>query len=358
MQTLFVTSSHRAPARGLRPRTLAATDSASDVILEETVGAAAGMARLRDEVFDIVLISHEPQELDALEFAQGLRAGGSEEPILVLGTAAAADSEATAFEAGADAYLCVNDTTTRALLWTAARAIERSKLDAERNRSTCVLAERQRLQHEHQEAERLLGEQRGLISEFHGVAIGTELPPANDSDVYTSTIPFPVRISIDPSPLPDNLVTHYADLLRAYVIMGSGNLAAQMRALAGLLVAAGVTPQQTMLLHLQVLEDLINGLGNRSARHVMTRADLLVLEVMVHLADGYRLRYLDRQHPPRQLELPGFVGRRRLQGTGYGAGRGRRDEERREGGCLCPPPSASLLRSLKPVALKPVASSL
>jgi hypothetical protein len=31
-----------------------------------------------------------------------------------------------------------------------------------------------------------------------------------------------------------------------------------------------------------------------------------VLEVMAHLADGYRLRYHDRCHPPRQRELPGF----------------------------------------------------
>jgi len=301
MRALFITSSHRT---GAWLAEALATDSASDVILEETVGAAAGMARLRDEVFDIVLISHEPEELDALELAQGLRAGGSEEPILVLGIAAVADSEATAFEAGADAYLCVNDTATRALLWTAARAIERSQLVRENRR--LVLAERQRLQHEHQEADRLLGEQRGLIAELHGVTIGTEPPPVEDSDENPSTIPFPARVSIERMPLPDNLITHYADLLRAYVIMGSGNLAAQMRDLAGLLVAAGVTPQQTMMLHLQVLEDLINGLGSRSARHVMTRADLLVLEVMVYLADGYRLRYLDRQQPPRQLELPGF----------------------------------------------------
>jgi hypothetical protein len=61
-----------------------------------------------------------------------------------------------------------------------------------------------------------------------------------------------------------------------------------------------------MLLHLKVLEELIHGLGSRSARHVMSRADLLVLEVMVHLAEGYRSRYLERRHPPQQLALPGF----------------------------------------------------
>ena len=51
---------------------------------------------------------------------------------------------------------------------------------------------------------------------------------------------------------------------------------------------------------------LVQGLGNRSARHVMNRADLLVLEVMGHLADGYRRRFYERHHPPKQLALPGF----------------------------------------------------
>jgi hypothetical protein len=88
--------------------------------------------------------------------------------------------------------------------------------------------------------------------------------------------------------------------------MGSGNLTSDMHELAQLLVGIGITPQQTMLLHLKVLEELVRGLGSRSSRHVMTRADLLVLELMIHLAEGYRARYLERLTPPRQLSLPGF----------------------------------------------------
>ena len=71
--------------------------------------------------------------------------------------------------------------------------------------------------------------------------------------------------------------------------MGSGNLSSEMAALAELLAAAGVTAPQTMQLHVEVLEELVRGLGSRSARHVMSRADLLVLEVLVHLAERYRL---------------------------------------------------------------------
>jgi len=88
--------------------------------------------------------------------------------------------------------------------------------------------------------------------------------------------------------------------------MGSGNLADELKCLAGLLVTAGLTARQTMQLHLHVLEELIQGLGTRSSRHVMIRADLLVLELLLHLADGYRRRYRERLHPPVQQVLPGF----------------------------------------------------
>ena len=42
-------------------------DSASDVRLSKAVGTAAGLARLRHDVFDAILISHQPGDLDALE---------------------------------------------------------------------------------------------------------------------------------------------------------------------------------------------------------------------------------------------------------------------------------------------------
>ena len=43
--------------------------------------------------------------------------------------------------------------------------------------------------------------------------------------------------------------------------MGSGNLSGELRRLAEMLVAAGLTARQTIQLHLQVLEELVHGLG-------------------------------------------------------------------------------------------------
>jgi DNA-binding response OmpR family regulator len=82
MRVLYIATRER--TGGWLAKALAA-DSASQVVLEEAVGTAAGLARLRDEVFDAVLVSHEPPELDGLDLIEGYRASGADEPIVVLG---------------------------------------------------------------------------------------------------------------------------------------------------------------------------------------------------------------------------------------------------------------------------------
>jgi DNA-binding NarL/FixJ family response regulator len=312
---LYVTTLHR--TGGWLAEAFAA-DSATQVLLEEAIGVTAGLAQLRDEVFDAVLISHEADVLDGLEFCEGLRAGGHEEPMIIMGTDPSADLAAVAYEVGADAYCCVAETTTRSLLWTFARAIERFQLVRENRR--LVQVERQRLAQEHQEAERLLTEQRALISELERIRDTSPQPSRamatvdeeddQDGGAALPGRPTLVRSLAPDAPtkcdLPERLVNHYREMLRAYVVMGVGNLADEMTALANLLADARISARRTMQLHVHVLEELISSLGNRSARHVMNRADLLVVEVMAHLADGYRRRYHEREHPAEQLLLPGF----------------------------------------------------
>jgi hypothetical protein len=311
MKVLYVTTLHRTGgwlAEAFR------SDCAAEVLLVETIGVTSGLSHLRDEVFDAVLVSHEPGALDALDLVEGLRAGGNEEPMIVLGSAPSAQMSALCHEVGADAYCCVAETTTRSLLWTFARAIERAQLIREHRRLLQI--EQQRLAHEHQEAERLLSEQRALIAELEkirvldspedfGVGLVEDgisdcgLRIADSAEDRKSEMRSPRAVA----DLPERLVAHYSELLRAYVVMGAGNLADEMAKLANLLTEADVSAQRAMQLHVHVLEELIGSLGNRSARHVMTRADLLVLEIMAHLADGYRRRYHDEHRAQRQLDL-------------------------------------------------------
>ena len=98
------------------------------------------------------------------------------------------------------------------------------------------------------------------------------------------------RAAAAPPTFPRWLTSRYAELLRTYVIMGSGKLAEEMHALAERLVTSGMTAHEALLLHLNVLEDMVQSLGTRSARHVISRADVLVVDLMLHLAEGYRQR--------------------------------------------------------------------
>lgn len=274
MKILYITTARRT---GAWLAEALAGDSASKVDLEEARGSAAGLTRLRDEAFDAVLVSHEPAELDALDLIEGFRAGGSDEPIIVLGDQCGPEIDVLCYEVGADAYLCAATATTRSLLWSLARAIERRRLMAENQQ--LLQAQRNRFEREHDEAQRLLHEQRTLVEQFHA---GSRSALGMDLEAICSEKPALA--------LPPELLAHYRELLRTYVIMGSGNLTAELGHLAEILVTAGLTATETMQLHLEVVGELVHGLGARSTRHVMARADLLILEVIMGLAEGYRQR--------------------------------------------------------------------
>ncbi|MCE9556018.1 MAG: hypothetical protein K8T91_21945 [Planctomycetes bacterium] len=298
LRVLFITGYQRT---GGRLAEALVSESRSDVLLEEAIGAAAGMARLRDEVFDVVLASHEDHELDAFALVAGIRAGGSDEPVVVLGDEPEQELLGDCFEAGADAYLRIAGTTSQMLIWTVAKAVQKTALTRDNRR--LVEAERQRLSQEHQEADRLLAQQRAVINDLEAMlagktdvskASGGRKPPV-DSALSTDSESVAGHDAQD-ALIPPALLTHYRELLRAYVIMGSGNLTDEMAQLADLLVKAGVSARQAMRMHLDVLEEMVRSLGSRSARHVIARADLLALEIMVHMVEGFR-RQCSRHTP-------------------------------------------------------------
>ena len=279
-----------------------AADSASDVRLEEARGRAAGLARLRDEVFDAVLVSHEPGLLDAIELIEGYRTGGSGEPIVVLGEQSEQEMSALCYEVGADGYLCVHTTTTRTLIWVVARASQRQHLLRENLR--LARAEELRTRREREEAAQAVAQQQAMLA---GVVEAFAEEDARWRPLPCGTSQSTARPACEPEiALPEELGVLYRDLLRTYVIMGSGNLQSELHELACSLASVGVSARQIVRLHLRVLGEMVRGLGSRSGRHVTTRADLLVMEVLVHLADAYRRRYNERVYPPVQRLLPGF----------------------------------------------------
>lgn len=277
---------------------------------------AAGLALLRNEHIDAVLVQHQAGVLDGVEFAAACRGGGFEEPLLVLGSESPLELEAAACDAGADAYVALELTGLRSLLGTLSRACERYRLQREVRRLR--QNEQQRVQWERAEAERMLAEQRNLLETLDARDAGGKHPslaayasaelgdaPAWEgkslaephASRHRQGSPPPPAKPLSPAakriadsePLPSAaLQQQYRDLLRTTVIMGSGKLQNELRELARELITARISARQTMLLHLQVVEELVRGLGQRSARHLLTRADLLILELTIALADGYR----------------------------------------------------------------------
>jgi len=266
-----------------------AAQSEGQVQLVQAIGAAAALEQLAAECTQALYLHHAPAQPD-VELIDAIRTAGFDQPIIILtGSGAeepAGDAIAALMEAGATACCPLGQTTPRALLAITRRAITQAAEASEGRR--LMAAERRRLAQEHREAERLLDQQRRLIGELQSLGqpvsvVAPAAPAAADASP-----------AVEPRHASGQLTQQYHDLLQAHVIMGDGHLAAEISQLASKLIAAGMTGRQAIDLHLSVVEELVAGLGARSARHVMSRADLLVLELMVHLVDGYRQQYDER----------------------------------------------------------------
>ncbi len=251
--------------------------TAGEISVTETPSWGECLELLRDTHFD-VLVLVQPTS-DPAELLEALEGGGHELPVVILGAEASGDAEVAAYAAGAAAYCALPTATAESLAQLLERTVHHSQLAREHRQLT--FAERLRTEHEHAEAERLLAEQRSLVHELESLA-DLEVGLASDSrsGVSISTA----------DELPAHISAHYAELLQAYVVMGSGSMVGDVQRLAEQLAAAGCSAHRAMQLHLVALEELVHSLGSRSARHVLNRADLLVLEVMVWLAECYRGR--------------------------------------------------------------------
>lgn len=246
---------------------------------ESTVSAA--LARLRKASFDCLIVLGQTPGLSGLpepapatpreiRFVEALRGSGSDDPIVVI--VSAPDDEQTAQLEDLDCELLVSRSGWQsvALVALIRRAVVRGDLRREIS-GLEVTARRQRLR-EREEAEGQLQQLRQMI--------------AQDQESAGTSCSSSVRIQRPD--LVDRIAELYAALLRTYVMMGSGNLSAEVQHLAGLLALAGVPPLEAVAIHVRQVEALLQGLGNRSSRHVMSRADLLALELLIQLGDEFR----------------------------------------------------------------------
>ena len=249
------------------------------------------LAILRDESFDCVLVSEGAREdvaspWDPLSLLQVIRASGYDDPLILITTSLNDERWIKVCRQECEVLLSSNLWESPALVPMIKRAMVRVELSRENHR--LAIANHRRLVRDRDEAEHLLKQQRLIIAELESLAESPLDEAEQRAAVQSSPATEPLDVGEPSFPLPEQFDSYYHELLRTYVIMGSGSLGTEISKLAELLSLAGLSPRDALQLHLERVESLIRGLGNRSARHVMARADLLALELMVHLGECYR----------------------------------------------------------------------
>ena len=263
--------------------------------------ASEALTLLRDDPFDCVLIAaaasgensvfgaHSVGFSDAATLVKAIRASGCEDPLVLIAPQISDVAWADLSTDDCELLQSARAWDSPALVATIKRAIFRA--DMVRQNRRLAVAQTKRMARERDEAEHLLSQQRRIIDDLDA----RDVSEAPTNVTRQAMIDCFGRVSVERiSPprttLPSEINGYYHELLRTYVIMGSGNLSTEIAKLAELLAVAGCGPREVLSLHLERVESLVLGLGNRSTRHIMARADLLALELMIHLGESYRRR--------------------------------------------------------------------
>ena len=244
------------------------------------------MTRLREEPFDCILIdvpatgSSLRDDNGPFGLIRALRTSGCEDPVVLVGRLFADAEWTAACAADCDVFISARGWNSLVLGAVVKRALLRGELIRENTRLSA--AHHRRLLRERDESEHLLAHQRQLIAELEALPDplreSPARPPAADVRSLRTNTGSPAERPAD------EFNERYRALLRSYVLMGSGSLANEIAEMADQFVSAALPPPEALQLHLHCVESLVKGLGNRSARHVMQRADLMAIELMTHLA--------------------------------------------------------------------------
>jgi hypothetical protein len=253
--------------------------------------ANEALTLLRDESFDCLLIRvaslGEATGDGPLSLARGIRAGGCGDPVVVVARSADDDTWHEALQLNVDLLVSAKGWESTALVPAIQRAVERGQMLREIDR--LAAADRRRLVRERDEADYLLHQQYEILSalEQQSAVRSPEGSPVENPGRHHD------RAIRERTVLPPEFDDYYQELVRTYVIMGSGSLVSEIARLAEMLAQGGLSPADVLDFHLLRVDRLVRGLGNRSTRHVMARADLLALELMVHLGECYQRRWRD-----------------------------------------------------------------
>jgi hypothetical protein len=232
-----------------------------------------GARLLVQEPFDAVIVDDAKDSApttgdDVLSMLAALRGVGCDEPVLILSDRV--DDDWLQRVAEADVELLVTRTGWRssALAGWISRAIRRHA--SARESALPPTGARRQPPLACDDPLELLRERRSLLDRLHD---------SSRTGIYeaaTSTTAV------------EDLAETYSALLRTCVMAGADTLAGEIDRLTRQVMQHNFSASDALGLHLSALETLLNGLGARSARHVLQRTDLLLLEMLCRLPAASR----------------------------------------------------------------------
>ena len=239
------------------------TEPECQVQLVEVASFAVALERMREETFNVVLIDYDADDRERFELVDAVRAGSHAfQPVIILGEAPDSQIATECYELGADAYIAVQITTPRELIWRIARATQRERISTENDQ----LRRRQQRQKtlERDETLKLISEQESIFA-CHSVS-------SDDQN----------------HPKPEWLEAELRELLQAYVVMGSGNMLKELDRFTRRVQEHGLPRSVVTRAFSAVMRAVIEELGTRSSRHVYNRGNLLLLDLMFRLVADAR----------------------------------------------------------------------
>lgn len=224
---------------------------------------------LRHQMFDCLLIAARSgagrgsfDVAEALRLVEAMRSSGQDEPVLLL-TESLPDEQWEQF-IRFDCEVVITDRLwdSPTLVPLVIRAVRGVTLAREYRQLQG--SHHRRVSQERSEADEFLKQQKQILCD--AALLGGAAPQKE-----SATTPM----------FSPEIQGYYQQLLRTFVMMGSGSLSTDIRSLAQLLVQSGHTPRSAFALHVAEIESLTVGLGHRSARHAVARGDLLALELLL-----------------------------------------------------------------------------
>lgn len=86
------------------------------------------------------------------------------------------------------------------------------------------------------------------------------------------------------------LQPYYRELLQVFVLDDITAWKPLIAELVESLTSADVTASQAIKLHFHATQELVDGRGGQSAKHLLNRANLLAVELVSRLSDAYQVR--------------------------------------------------------------------